>query len=124
MFNFKDCSQLHLIQNANYILKKNKSPLFLDPEGICNGLVFLAIEYFLLNKKNEFFENLNQLSHFDDPFFFYLMITRLLILFHPKIYSFDKTQNNAYELLDVDIQCTFRFGMVMSKKIGISFLNA
>ncbi len=122
MFGMKDISQVQLIGCLNRRLK-NEDLYALYSEGICNGLVFLAIEYFLLNKKDEFFKDLYHIIQLDDVSSFYLMLTRLLILFIPKQFSLDLTQFDAYQLLNPKPICHFRFGMVMTKKNWVKFFN-
>lgn len=120
MFDTKDISQYRIIQKSRHFFGDNYCNV---AEGMCNGLVFLAIEYFLLNKKDEFFKDLYQFIQLDDVSSFYLMLTRLLILFIPKQFSLDLTQDNAYQLLNPKPICQFSFGMVMSKKNWVKFFN-
>lgn len=126
MFFFKDISQKKLINTVNKGLKQIDIPLELNATGICNGLVFLAIEYFLLNQKEKFFEDLEKLIEFKDPHQALPMILRLMILFRPQDFSLDLTQLQSYQLIkhsETPIKPTFVFGAVMTQKNWIAFFN-
>ncbi len=127
MFNFfKDISQGRLIGRVNKHLKKSKISLELNAAGICNGLVFLAIEYFLMNKKDEFFKDLEKLIQKPDEAL--AMIARLMIFYNPEDFFLDFSQKQSYQLFstskkDEPIKPSFVFGAVMTDSKWISFFK-
>lgn len=107
-------SQVRIIRQTNKHLKKINQTIQLNKDGICNGLVYLFLEYFLLNQKEKFFKDLELLIEFKNPDEALALIMRLLTLFRPEVFSLDFSQSQSYELLHPASTPTFKFAAVMS----------
>ena len=120
---FKDISQTRIIYQVNERFKKDKILIELNVDGICNGLVYLALEYFLSNQNKQFFKDIERLLDFKDYNKALELITHLLILYRPNNYYLDLSQSQSYKLLKSSAMPTFNFGAVLRNEQWVTFFK-